>query len=118
MIRRPRRPPPFPSTPLSDPLPGVRGGASRPRLAKTGDPLMDEIATVFNGMADQLDLFTSEVNRSSWSAIPLKTVAISSISGSPVLARRGLEAPPRTPGRGSESGVEGKGGGLRGRRII
>src|SRR5262249_34225713 len=27
------------------------------------DPLMDEIATEFNGMADQLDLFTSEVTR-------------------------------------------------------
>ena len=39
---------------------------------------------------------TSEVNRSSWSAIPLKTVAISSISGSPVLARRVLKSPPRT----------------------
>ena len=39
---------------------------------------------------------TSEVNRSSWSAIPLKTVAISSIRGSPVLARRVLKSPPRT----------------------
>jgi signal transduction histidine kinase/HAMP domain-containing protein/CheY-like chemotaxis protein len=41
----------------------VRGGDFSTRLAKTGDPLMDEIATEFNGMADQLDLFTSEVTR-------------------------------------------------------
>src|SRR6185437_4833012 len=39
---------------------------------------------------------TSEVNRSSWSAIPLNTVAISSIRGSPVRARRVLKSPPRT----------------------
>src|SRR5580698_2539402 len=39
---------------------------------------------------------TSEVNRSSWSDIPLKTVAISSMSGSPVLASRVLKSPPRT----------------------
>jgi signal transduction histidine kinase/HAMP domain-containing protein/CheY-like chemotaxis protein len=44
-------------------LTAVRGGDFRTRLAKTGDPLMDEIATVFNGMADQLDQFTSEVTR-------------------------------------------------------
>ena len=44
-------------------LTAVRGGDFRTRLAKTGDPLMDEIATEFNGMADQLDLFTSEVTR-------------------------------------------------------
>src|SRR5579862_7823956 len=44
-------------------LPAVRGGDFSTRLAQTGDPLMDEIATVFNGMADQLDLFTSEVTR-------------------------------------------------------
>ena len=44
-------------------LTAVRGGDFRTRLNKTGDPLMDEIATVFNGMADQLDLFTSEVTR-------------------------------------------------------
>ena len=44
-------------------LTAVRGGDFSTRLAKTGDPLMDEIATVFNGMADQLDLFTSEVTR-------------------------------------------------------
>jgi signal transduction histidine kinase/HAMP domain-containing protein/CheY-like chemotaxis protein len=41
----------------------VRGGDFSTRLAMTGDPLMDEIATEFNGMADQLDLFTSEVTR-------------------------------------------------------
>jgi signal transduction histidine kinase/HAMP domain-containing protein/CheY-like chemotaxis protein len=44
-------------------LTAVRGGDFSTRLAKTGDPLMDEIATEFNGMADQLDLFTSEVTR-------------------------------------------------------
>jgi signal transduction histidine kinase/HAMP domain-containing protein/CheY-like chemotaxis protein len=44
-------------------LTAVRGGDFSTRLARTGDPLMDEIATVFNGMADQLDLFTSEVTR-------------------------------------------------------
>jgi signal transduction histidine kinase/HAMP domain-containing protein/CheY-like chemotaxis protein len=44
-------------------LTAVRGGDFRTRLAQTGDPLMDEIATVFNGMADQLDQFTSEVTR-------------------------------------------------------
>ncbi len=44
-------------------LTAVRGGDFSTRLAKTGDPLMDEIATVFNGMSDQLDLFTSEVTR-------------------------------------------------------
>src|ERR1700722_4932391 len=44
-------------------LTAVRGGDFSTRLPTTGDPLMDEIATVFNGMADQLDLFTSEVTR-------------------------------------------------------
>src|SRR5581483_8356745 len=44
-------------------LTAVRGGDFSMRLKETGDPLMDEIATVFNGMADQLDLFTSEVTR-------------------------------------------------------
>src|ERR1700759_2280201 len=44
-------------------LTAVRGGDFSTRLPKTGDPLMDEIATVFNGMADQLDLFTSEGTR-------------------------------------------------------
>jgi signal transduction histidine kinase/HAMP domain-containing protein/CheY-like chemotaxis protein len=44
-------------------LTAVRGGDFSVRLTETGDPLMGEIATVFNGMADQLDLFTSEVTR-------------------------------------------------------
>src|SRR6202046_1553617 len=44
-------------------LTAVRGGDFSTRLAKTSDPLMDEIATEFNGMADQLDLFPSEVTR-------------------------------------------------------
>jgi signal transduction histidine kinase/CheY-like chemotaxis protein/HAMP domain-containing protein len=44
-------------------LTAVRGGDFSTRLAPTGDPLLDEIATVFNGMADQLDQFTSEVTR-------------------------------------------------------
>ena len=48
-------------------------------------------------------LVTSEVNRSSWSAIPLKTVAISSIKGSPVWARRVLKSPPRTAVRPASS---------------
>jgi signal transduction histidine kinase/HAMP domain-containing protein/CheY-like chemotaxis protein len=44
-------------------LTAVRGGDFSVRLTETDDPLMDEIAAVFNGMADQLDLFTSEVTR-------------------------------------------------------
>src|ERR1700757_4409540 len=44
-------------------LTAVRGGDFSRRLAPTGDPLVDEIATVFNGMADQLDQFTAEVTR-------------------------------------------------------
>jgi signal transduction histidine kinase/CheY-like chemotaxis protein/HAMP domain-containing protein len=44
-------------------LTAVRRGDFSTRLVKTGDPLIDEIATVFNGMADQLDIFTSEVTR-------------------------------------------------------
>jgi signal transduction histidine kinase/CheY-like chemotaxis protein/HAMP domain-containing protein len=44
-------------------LTAVRGGDFGTRLPQTGDPLMDEIATVFNGMTDQLALFTSEVTR-------------------------------------------------------
>src|SRR6201994_1356910 len=48
---------------LLEGLTAVRGGDFSTRLAKTGAPLMDEIATVFNGMSDQLDLFTSEVTR-------------------------------------------------------
>src|ERR1700744_718008 len=48
---------------LLEGLTAVRGVVFSTRLAKTGHPLMDEIATVFNGMSDQLDLFTSEVTR-------------------------------------------------------
>ncbi|HEX9622888.1 MAG TPA: HAMP domain-containing protein [Streptosporangiaceae bacterium] len=44
-------------------LTAVRGGDFSARLPQAGDPLMDEIATVFNGMNDQLALFTSEVTR-------------------------------------------------------
>jgi signal transduction histidine kinase/HAMP domain-containing protein/CheY-like chemotaxis protein len=44
-------------------LVAVRGGDFGTRLPQVGDPLMDEIATVFNGMTDQLALFTSEVTR-------------------------------------------------------
>jgi signal transduction histidine kinase/CheY-like chemotaxis protein/HAMP domain-containing protein len=44
-------------------LTAVRGGDFSTRLAPTGDPLVDEIATVFNRMVDQLDQFTSEVTR-------------------------------------------------------
>jgi signal transduction histidine kinase/CheY-like chemotaxis protein/HAMP domain-containing protein len=44
-------------------LTAVRGGDFSTRLPLTGDPLVDEIATVFNRMADQLDQFTSEVTR-------------------------------------------------------
>jgi signal transduction histidine kinase/CheY-like chemotaxis protein/HAMP domain-containing protein len=44
-------------------LTAVRGGDFSRRLAPTGDPLVDEIASVFNGMADQLDQVTSEVTR-------------------------------------------------------
>ncbi|HEY8044137.1 MAG TPA: HAMP domain-containing protein [Streptosporangiaceae bacterium] len=48
---------------LLDGLTAVRGGDFSTRLPHTGDPLMDEIATVFNSMTDQLALFTSEVTR-------------------------------------------------------
>jgi signal transduction histidine kinase/HAMP domain-containing protein len=44
-------------------LTAVRGGDFSTRLPHTGDPLTDEIATVFNSMTDQLALFTSEVTR-------------------------------------------------------
>jgi signal transduction histidine kinase/HAMP domain-containing protein/CheY-like chemotaxis protein len=44
-------------------LKAVRGGDFSTRLPQAGDPLLDEIATVFNGMNDQLALFTSEVTR-------------------------------------------------------
>lgn len=44
-------------------LTAVRGGDFGTRLPQVGDELMDEIALVFNGMIDQLALFTSEVTR-------------------------------------------------------
>ena len=48
---------------LLEGLTAVRGGDFSTRLPHAGDPLMDEIATVFNSMTDQLALFTSEVTR-------------------------------------------------------
>jgi signal transduction histidine kinase/CheY-like chemotaxis protein/HAMP domain-containing protein len=48
---------------LLDGLTAVRGGDFSTRLPHAGDPLMDEIASVFNSMTDQLALFTSEVTR-------------------------------------------------------
>jgi signal transduction histidine kinase/HAMP domain-containing protein/CheY-like chemotaxis protein len=44
-------------------LTAVRGGDFSTRLPPAADPLMDEIATVFNDMTDQLALVTSEVTR-------------------------------------------------------
>src|SRR5215475_1074983 len=44
-------------------LSAVRSGDFSTRLPADGDPLMDQIASVFNGMNDQLALFTSEVTR-------------------------------------------------------
>jgi signal transduction histidine kinase/CheY-like chemotaxis protein/HAMP domain-containing protein len=44
-------------------LTAVRDGDFSLRLPKTGDPLLDQIAVVFNGMVDQLDRFTTEVTR-------------------------------------------------------
>jgi signal transduction histidine kinase len=44
-------------------LTAVRGGDFSTRLPPAADPLMDEIATVFNAMTDQLALVTSEVTR-------------------------------------------------------
>jgi signal transduction histidine kinase/HAMP domain-containing protein len=44
-------------------LSAVRSGDFSTRLPAVGDPLMDEIAAVFNGMNDQLALFTDEVTR-------------------------------------------------------
>ncbi|WP_406278894.1 HAMP domain-containing protein [Nocardia sp. NBC_00881] len=49
--------------PLLDGLKAVRDGDFRRYLPEVGDPLLDEIATVFNGMVDQLSLFTTEVTR-------------------------------------------------------
>ena len=44
-------------------LVAVRSGDFSKRLPKDTDPLMNEIASVFNGMNDQLALFTTEVTR-------------------------------------------------------
>src|SRR5215467_12412073 len=44
-------------------LTAVRSGDFSTRLPPADDPLMNEIAAVFNGMNDQLALFTSEVTR-------------------------------------------------------
>ncbi|GHF34467.1 signal transduction histidine kinase/HAMP domain-containing protein/DNA-binding response OmpR family regulator [Amycolatopsis bartoniae] len=48
---------------LLDGLKAVRDGDFSRRLPQAGDGLLDEIADVFNGMVDQLALFTSEVTR-------------------------------------------------------
>ena len=42
-------------------LTAVRGGDFSTRLPQGRDPVMNEIAAVFNDMNDQLGLFTSEV---------------------------------------------------------
>jgi signal transduction histidine kinase/HAMP domain-containing protein/ActR/RegA family two-component response regulator len=44
-------------------LTAVRGGDFSARLPQGRDPVLNEIATVFNDMNDQLGLFTSEVTR-------------------------------------------------------
>ncbi|NUP61977.1 MAG: HAMP domain-containing protein [Nonomuraea sp.] len=44
-------------------LTAVRDGDFRTRLPEDADGLLGEIASVFNGMVDQLSLFTSEVTR-------------------------------------------------------
>ncbi|MFF3439122.1 HAMP domain-containing protein [Streptosporangium sp. NPDC002721] len=44
-------------------LTAVRDGDFGTHLPEEGDGLLQEIATVFNGMVDQLSLFTSEVTR-------------------------------------------------------
>ena len=44
-------------------LTAVRDGDFGTRLPDDGDGLLGEIATVFNGMVDQLSLFTAEVTR-------------------------------------------------------
>ncbi|REE97652.1 HAMP domain-containing protein [Thermomonospora umbrina] len=48
---------------LLDGLTAVRDGDFGTRLPDAADGLMGEISTVFNGMVDQLSLFTSEVTR-------------------------------------------------------
>ncbi|MFF5074119.1 HAMP domain-containing protein [Micromonospora olivasterospora] len=62
---------PTPAGPVTDPglrqllagLTAVRDGDFGTRLPEDADGLLGEIATVFNGMVDQLSLFTSEVTR-------------------------------------------------------
>ncbi|MEV6276726.1 HAMP domain-containing protein [Nocardia sp. NPDC051832] len=49
--------------PLLDGLKAVRDGDFRRSLPEVGDPLLDEISVVFNGMVDQLAVFTTEVTR-------------------------------------------------------
>ncbi|MBY8860188.1 HAMP domain-containing protein [Nocardia sp. CA2R105] len=49
--------------PLLDGLKAVRDGNFRRYLPEVGDPVLDEISLVFNGMVDQLALFTTEVTR-------------------------------------------------------
>jgi nitrogen fixation/metabolism regulation signal transduction histidine kinase len=44
-------------------LTAVRGGDFSTRLPEADDPLMNEIAAVFNAMNEQLAVFTSEVTR-------------------------------------------------------
>src|ERR1700729_3031496 len=47
-------------------LTAVRSGDFSTRLPPADDPLVDEIAAVFNGMNEQLSLVTSEVTRVAW----------------------------------------------------
>ncbi|WP_216899272.1 HAMP domain-containing protein [Nocardia alni] len=49
--------------PLLEGLKAVRDGDFRRYLREVGDPVLDEISVVFNGMVDQLALFTTEVTR-------------------------------------------------------
>src|SRR6516162_10315174 len=44
-------------------LSAVRGGDFSTRLPVDGDPMMNDIAAVFNAMNEQLAVFTSEVTR-------------------------------------------------------
>jgi HAMP domain-containing protein len=48
---------------LLDGLKAVRDGDFSTRLPQVGNTMLDEIAVVFNGMVDQLAVFTSEVTR-------------------------------------------------------
>ncbi|GAB3371153.1 hypothetical protein GCM10027452_30940 [Micromonospora halotolerans] len=70
-ILRRRETTPAAGVPVADPdlrqllagLTAVRDGDFGTRLPEDADGLLGEIATVFNGMVDQLSLFTSEVTR-------------------------------------------------------